>query len=160
MGPALSPRLLFSQHPFRRQHLLTLCSSQQAPPRHLAAQVVLKESQITPEPLPEALGSLGERTLDRHLTQSQHRSCRPVAGRASTASNDMSDTADGPDHSPAAPAPAAELPPPTYAATQPQILVTPLPDSASFFWGRTVQGEVYVKGLGQRSRADRGVQKL
>ena len=41
-----------------------------------------------------------------------------------------------------------DAPPPTYAACQPQILVAPLPESPSFFWGRTVQGEVFVKGLG------------
>lgn len=40
-------------------------------------------------------------------------------------------------------------PPPTYTATQPQILVVPLPDASSFFWGRTLQGEVYVKGIGE-----------
>lgn len=40
-------------------------------------------------------------------------------------------------------------PPPTYAPTQPQILVMPLPEAPSFFWGRTIQGEVYVKGLGE-----------
>ena len=39
-------------------------------------------------------------------------------------------------------------PPPTYAAHRPHILIAPLPDSPSFFWGRTVQGEVFVKGLG------------
>ncbi|WVW82485.1 hypothetical protein I302_104496 [Kwoniella bestiolae CBS 10118] len=42
-------------------------------------------------------------------------------------------------------------PPPDYVPSQPQILITPLPDSASFFWGRTVQGEIYVKGLGEGS---------
>jgi hypothetical protein len=47
-----------------------------------------------------------------------------------------------------APPPAGEAPPPTYAPSQPQILITPLPDAASFFWGQTVQGEVFVKGLG------------
>lgn len=49
--------------------------------------------------------------------------------------------------------------PPTYAPEQPQILVAPLPDSPSFFWGRTVQGEVFVKGLGER-RGNRGVKRL
>lgn len=30
----------------------------------------------------------------------------------------------------------------------------PLPEASSFFWGRTIQGEIYVKGLGEdRSRA-------
>ena len=43
---------------------------------------------------------------------------------------------------------ATDAPPPTYAPSRPQILVAPLPDSPSFFWGRTVQGEVFVKGLG------------
>ncbi|KAL1405016.1 hypothetical protein Q8F55_008639 [Vanrija albida] len=45
--------------------------------------------------------------------------------------------------------PAAAAPPPTYAPTQPQILVVPLPDASSFFWGRTIQGEVFIKGLGE-----------
>lgn len=49
--------------------------------------------------------------------------------------------------------------PPTYVPEQPQILVAPLPDSPSFFWGRTVQGEVFVKGLGER-RGNRGVKRL
>ncbi|TXT04383.1 hypothetical protein VHUM_04150 [Vanrija humicola] len=40
-------------------------------------------------------------------------------------------------------------PPPTYAPTQPQILIAPLPDASSFFWGRTIQGEVFIKGLGE-----------
>ncbi|WVR06034.1 hypothetical protein IAU60_003062 [Kwoniella sp. DSM 27419] len=52
--------------------------------------------------------------------------------------------------SPPPPPPPTEPPPPTYSPSQPQILVTPLPDSASFFWGSSVQGEVYVKGMGQR----------
>ncbi|WRT64318.1 uncharacterized protein IL334_001250 [Kwoniella shivajii] len=47
------------------------------------------------------------------------------------------------------PPPPSDLPPPDYAPSQPQILIAPLPDTASFFWGRTVQGEVYVKGLGE-----------
>ncbi|RXK39260.1 hypothetical protein M231_03480 [Tremella mesenterica] len=47
--------------------------------------------------------------------------------------------------------------PPTYTAQQPQILITPLPDSVSFFWGQSVQGEVFVKGLGQGGQ---GVEKL
>ena len=47
-------------------------------------------------------------------------------------------------------------PPPNYVSSQPQILVAPRPDAASFFWGRTVQGEVFVKGLGQA----RGLQYL
>ncbi|WWD17710.1 hypothetical protein CI109_102151 [Kwoniella shandongensis] len=50
-------------------------------------------------------------------------------------------------------------PPPTYVPSQPQILVVPLPDSASFFWGRTVQGEVYVKGLGEGRGKKIGVVK-
>ncbi|OCF37632.1 hypothetical protein I316_00759 [Kwoniella heveanensis BCC8398] len=50
---------------------------------------------------------------------------------------------------PPSPPTASDPPPPTYAPSQPQILVTPLPDAASFFWGRTVQGEIYVKGLGE-----------
>jgi hypothetical protein len=49
--------------------------------------------------------------------------------------------------------------PPTYVPSQPHILVAPLPDSASFFWGRTVQGEVFVKGLGDR-KGNRGVKSL
>jgi hypothetical protein len=49
--------------------------------------------------------------------------------------------------------------PPTYVPSQPQILVAPLPDAASFFWGRTVQGEVFVKGLGDR-KGNRGVKTL
>ncbi|ORY34254.1 hypothetical protein BCR39DRAFT_586062 [Naematelia encephala] len=52
------------------------------------------------------------------------------------------------------------VPPPTYTATQPQILVAPLPDAASFFWGRTVQGEVYVKGLGEGRGPSHGVKSL
>lgn len=44
--------------------------------------------------------------------------------------------------------PPADTAPPGYAPSQPQILIAPLPDSPSFFWGRTVQGEVFVKGLG------------
>ncbi|KAK8866087.1 hypothetical protein IAR55_001238 [Kwoniella newhampshirensis] len=56
--------------------------------------------------------------------------------------------------------PPPELPPPpTYVPSQPQILVIPLPDSASFFWGRTVQGEVYVKGLGEGRGKKIGVVK-
>jgi len=47
-------------------------------------------------------------------------------------------------------------PPPNYALSHPQILVAPLPDAASFFSGQTVQGEVFVKGLGQA----RGVRNL
>jgi len=39
--------------------------------------------------------------------------------------------------------------PPGYAPTHPQILVLPLPDAPGFFWGRTLQGEVFVKGLGE-----------
>lgn len=50
-------------------------------------------------------------------------------------------------------------PPPVYAVSQPQILVAPLPDSASFFSGQTVQGEVFVKGLGEEG-AQRGVKEL
>jgi len=46
-------------------------------------------------------------------------------------------------------------PPPNYAPSQPQILVAPLPDATSFFWGRTVQGEVFVKGLGQARTVSR-----
>ncbi|KAL7419265.1 hypothetical protein Q5752_006102 [Cryptotrichosporon argae] len=51
-----------------------------------------------------------------------------------------------------------DAPPPTYAPVQPQILVAPLPDLPSFFWGRTVQGEVFVKGLGEGG--SRGVRSL
>jgi hypothetical protein len=29
------------------------------------------------------------------------------------------------------------------------MLVLPLPDAPGFFWGRTLQGEVFVKGLGE-----------
>ncbi|WWC58764.1 uncharacterized protein I303_101308 [Kwoniella dejecticola CBS 10117] len=47
-----------------------------------------------------------------------------------------------------------DLPPPDYVPSQPQVMITPLPDSASFFWGQTVQGEIYVKGLGE-GRGDR-----
>ncbi|WWC86422.1 uncharacterized protein L201_001299 [Kwoniella dendrophila CBS 6074] len=50
---------------------------------------------------------------------------------------------------PTPPPSSSELPPPDYVPSQPQILITPLPDSASFFWGKSVQGEIYVKGLGQ-----------
>lgn len=61
--------------------------------------------------------------------------------------------ADAPPAAEQAPAPNSPAgppgPPPTYAATQPQILVVPLPDASSFFWGRTLQGEVYVKGIGE-----------
>jgi hypothetical protein len=49
--------------------------------------------------------------------------------------------------------------PPTYVPSQPQILVAPLPDSPSFFWGRTVQAEVFVKGLGDK-KGNRGVKSL
>ncbi|WVF70307.1 hypothetical protein IAT40_005096 [Kwoniella sp. CBS 6097] len=58
---------------------------------------------------------------------------------------------------PPPPPPASDPPPPTYVPSQPQILVTPLPDAASFFWGRTVQGEVYVKGLGEGSGSRIGI---
>lgn len=54
----------------------------------------------------------------------------------------------GPSGAPAGSAP-SDAPPPSYVPTQPQILVLPLPDAPSFFWGRTLQGEVYVKGLGE-----------
>lgn len=56
-----------------------------------------------------------------------------------------------PFHPPLSPGGAAPPgpPPPTYVPTQPQILVVPLPEALSFFWGRTIQGEVYVKGLGE-----------
>ena len=54
------------------------------------------------------------------------------------------------------PDPGPDGPPPNYVSSQPQILVAPRPDAASFFWGRTVQGEVFVKGLGQA----RGLQHL
>lgn len=34
----------------------------------------------------------------------------------------------------------------------------PLPEAPSFFWGRTIQGEVYVKGLGEdRTQAVRSL---
>ncbi|EJT46185.1 hypothetical protein A1Q1_05293 [Trichosporon asahii var. asahii CBS 2479] len=74
----------------------------------------------------------------------------PDADPAASAS-----TAPAPAPAPAEQAPAPNSPagppgpPPTYAATQPQILVVPLPDASSFFWGRTLQGEVYVKGIGE-----------
>ncbi|WVQ97598.1 hypothetical protein IAU59_004712 [Kwoniella sp. CBS 9459] len=58
---------------------------------------------------------------------------------------------------PPPPPPASDPPPPTYVPSQPQILVTPLPDAASFFWGRTVQGEIYVKGLGEGSGSRIGI---
>ncbi|ORX37434.1 hypothetical protein BD324DRAFT_651027 [Kockovaella imperatae] len=58
-----------------------------------------------------------------------------------------------------APASSEQVPPPTYAPSQPQILVAPLPDAASFFWGRTVQGEVFVKGLGE-DRSSNTVKQL
>ncbi|WVQ76982.1 hypothetical protein IAR50_006661 [Cryptococcus sp. DSM 104548] len=48
--------------------------------------------------------------------------------------------------------------PPDYAPTLPQILVVPLPDAASFFCGPSVQGEVFVKGLG--AGEEHGVQTL
>ncbi|ODN78016.1 hypothetical protein L202_05101 [Cryptococcus amylolentus CBS 6039] len=48
--------------------------------------------------------------------------------------------------------------PPDYAPTLPQILVVPLPDAASFFCGPSVQGEVFVKGLG--AGEEHGVQAL
>jgi hypothetical protein len=48
--------------------------------------------------------------------------------------------------------------PPDYQPTNPQILVAYLPDTTSFFWGRTLQGEVYVKGLGEGG--GRGVERL
>lgn len=38
--------------------------------------------------------------------------------------------------------------PPSYTPTLPQILVLPLPDATSWFQGPYVQGEVFVKGLG------------
>jgi len=60
---------------------------------------------------------------------------------------------------PPPPAAAAGDAPPTYVPSQPQILVAPLPDSPSFFWGRTVQGEVFVKGLGDK-KGNRGVKRL
>lgn len=41
------------------------------------------------------------------------------------------------------------LPPPIYATSHPQTLVGPQLDIASFLWGRNVQGEVFVKTLGQ-----------
>ncbi|KAK6905890.1 hypothetical protein I203_106725 [Kwoniella mangroviensis CBS 8507] len=50
-------------------------------------------------------------------------------------------------------------PPPDYVPSQPQILITPLPDSASFFWGKTIQGEIYVKGLGEGSGNRTGIVK-
>ncbi|WVQ82467.1 hypothetical protein IAT38_004596 [Cryptococcus sp. DSM 104549] len=56
-------------------------------------------------------------------------------------------------------APADLPPPPTYAPSQPQILVVPLPDASSFFWGKTVQGEVFVKGLGEKRGRKVGVVK-
>jgi hypothetical protein len=63
------------------------------------------------------------------------------------------------DPHPPPPAAAAGDAPPTYVPSQPQILVAPLPDSPSFFWGRTVQGEVFVKGLGDK-KGNRGVKRL
>ena len=62
----------------------------------------------------------------------------------------------------ALPPPSSLQAPPTYAPSQPQIMVAPLPDSASFFWGRTIQGEVFVKGLGERQGGtlNRGVKSL
>ncbi|WVQ62005.1 uncharacterized protein L199_000138 [Kwoniella botswanensis] len=50
-------------------------------------------------------------------------------------------------------------PPPDYVPSQPQILITPLPDSASFLWGKTIQGEIYVKGLGEGSGKRTGIVK-
>lgn len=38
--------------------------------------------------------------------------------------------------------------PPSYTPTLPQILVLPLPDATSWFQGPYIQGEVFVKGLG------------
>jgi hypothetical protein len=61
---------------------------------------------------------------------------------------------------PADQAPNADAPPPTYAVQEPQILIAPLPDSPSFFWGRTVQGEVFVKGLGSTDNSSSAVQSL
>ena len=62
--------------------------------------------------------------------------------------------------SPAARLGTADPPPPTYTVQEPQILIAPLPDSPSFFWGRTVQGEVFVKGLGSTDNSSSAVQSL
>jgi len=49
--------------------------------------------------------------------------------------------------------------PPDYAGSAPQILIAPLPDSATFFQNNSIQGEIYVKGLNQ-DEFDGGVRDL
>ncbi len=54
---------------------------------------------------------------------------------------------------------ADSVPPPGYTPVRPQIIVAPLPDAATFFHDQSVQGEVFVKGLGQGGPS-KGVRQL
>jgi hypothetical protein len=48
-----------------------------------------------------------------------------------------------------------DAPPPSYSASAPQILITPLSNSSTFLGvtGDVVKGEVFVKGLGLHAGA-------